>query len=98
PGGLRCRTNDSRGRAARPHSIESEMAALREAGHGDSVSRVWVHHERDVIREFEQRVATLMQAEDAVLCSSGYTANVGLIQSFAAKGTPVDLDMKSHIS
>jgi CAI-1 autoinducer synthase len=39
-----------------------------------------------------------MQAEDAVLCSSGYTANVGLIQSFAAKGTPVYLDMKAHIS
>ena len=29
-----------------------------------------------------------MLAEDCVLCSSGYTANVGLIQSFAAKRQP----------
>ncbi len=47
---------------------------------------------------FEQRVAALMRSEDAVLCSSGYTANVGLLQSFAPKGAPVFLDMKAHIS
>ena len=34
----------------------------------------------------------------ASLCSSGYTANVGLIQSFATRGSPVYLDMKAHIS
>ena len=98
PGDLKLRSNDYLCLAAHPHIIESEIAALREGGHGDSVSRVWIHHERDAIREFEQRVAALMKAEDAVLCSSGYTANVGLVQSFAAKGTPVYLDMKAHIS
>jgi CAI-1 autoinducer synthase len=35
--------------------------------------------------------------EESVLCSSGYTANAGLNQSFAAKGTPLYLDMKAHI-
>jgi CAI-1 autoinducer synthase len=98
PGDLKLRSNDYLCLAAHPHVIESEIAALKHGGHGDSVSRVWVHHERDAIRDFEQRVAALMEAEDAVLCSSGYTANVGLVQSFAAKGTPVYLDMKAHIS
>jgi CAI-1 autoinducer synthase len=98
PGDLKLRSNDYLCLAAHPHIIESEIAALKNGGHGDSVSRVWVHHERDAIREFEQRVAALMEAEDAVLCSSGYTANVGLVQSFAAKGAPVYLDMKAHIS
>lgn len=98
PGDIKVRSNDYLCLAGHPHIIESEIAALRAGGHGDAVSRVWIHHERDVIGEFEQRVAALMRAEDAVLCSSGYTANVGLIQSFATRGAPVYLDMKAHIS
>jgi CAI-1 autoinducer synthase len=98
PGDIKVRSNDYLCLAGHPHVIESEIAALRAGGHGDAVSRVWIHHERDVIRAFEQRVAALLQAEDAVLCSSGYTANVGLVQSFASKGNPVFLDMKAHIS
>ena len=98
PGDIKVRSNDYLCLAGHPHVIESEIAALRSGGHGDAVSRVWIHHERDTIREFEQRVAALMRAEDAVVCSSGYTANVGLIQSFATKGAPVYLDIKAHIS
>ena len=98
PGDIKVRSNDYLCLAGHPHVIESEIAALRAGGHGDAVSRVWIHHERDVIREFEQRVASLMRAEDAVLCSSGYTANVGLLQSFATRGAAVFLDMKAHIS
>jgi CAI-1 autoinducer synthase len=98
PGDIKVRSNDYLCLADHPHVIESEIAALRAGGHGDAVSRVWVHHERDVTREFEQRVAALMRAEDCVVCSSGYTANVGLIQSFATRGAPVFLDMKAHIS
>ena len=98
PGDIKLRSNDYLCLAAHPLVIESEIAALRAGGHGDAVSRVWMHHERDVIRDFEQRIAALMMAEDAVLCSSGYTANVGLVQSFASQGSPVFLDMKAHIS
>lgn len=98
PGDIKVRSNDYLCLAGHPHVIESEIAALRAGGHGDAVSRVWVHHERDITREFEQRVAALMRAEDCVVCSSGYTANVGLIQSFATRGAPVFLDMKAHIS
>jgi CAI-1 autoinducer synthase len=98
PGDIKVRSNDYLCLAGHPHVIESEVAALRSGGHGDSVSRVWVHHERDVTGDFERRVAALMRAEDCVLCSSGYTANVGLIQSFATRDKPVFLDMKAHIS
>jgi CAI-1 autoinducer synthase len=98
PGDIKVRSNDYLCLAGHPHIIESEIAALRAGGHGDAVSRVWIHHERDVIGCFEQRVAALLRAEDAVLCSSGYTANVGLLQSFALREAPVYLDMKAHIS
>lgn len=98
PGDIKVRSNDYLCLAGHPHVIESEIAALRAGGHGDAVSRVWIHHQRDITQAFEQRFAALMEAEDAVLCSSGYTANVGLIQSFALRDAPVYLDMKAHIS
>jgi CAI-1 autoinducer synthase len=39
-----------------------------------------------------------MEMEDAVVCQSGWCANVGLIQSIADKNTPVYLDMYAHAS
>ena len=98
PNAIRLRTNDYLCLAGHPRVIDAEVQALRQHGHGDSVSRVWLHHTRDTIRSFEERAAALLQAEDAVLCSSGYTANVGLIQTMASPGTPVYLDQKAHIS
>jgi CAI-1 autoinducer synthase len=92
------RTNDYLGLARHETIIEAEVAALRSGGHGESVSRVWLHHVKDVTQSFEDRVAALMQAESAILCSSGYTANVGLVQAIALAGTPVYLDQKAHIS
>ena len=97
-GDIKVRSNDYLCVAGHPHVIGREIAALRSGGHGDAVSRVWIHHERDVIRDFEQRVAVMLRAEDAVLCPSGYMANVGLLQTFATRGAPVFLDMKAHIS
>jgi CAI-1 autoinducer synthase len=78
--------------------IEAEVRALQASGHGDSVSRVFVHHEADGLKAFEQRVARLMGAEAAVLANSGYCANVGLIQAICRPDTPVFLDMKAHLS
>ncbi|MGI9405741.1 MAG: alpha-hydroxyketone-type quorum-sensing autoinducer synthase [Hyphomicrobiaceae bacterium] len=98
PGDIQLRTNDYLCLAGHPHVIEAEIQALRSNGHGDAVSRVWLHEEKDTTSAFESRVATLMRAEDALLCNSGYCANVGLIQSIANDTTPVYLDMKAHIS
>jgi CAI-1 autoinducer synthase len=78
--------------------VEAEVSALRSIGHGDSVSRIWLHHNDDALQAFERRVAALMGAEAAVLCNSGYCANVGLIQAIASPETPVYLDMKAHLS
>lgn len=97
-GAIKMCTNDYLCLAHNAVIMSAEIAALQEGGHGDSVSRVWLHHTQDVISTFEQRVAKLLGAGGAVLCSSGYTANVGLIQSFARPGAPVYLDQKAHIS
>lgn len=95
---VRLRTNDYLCLAADQRVIDAEVKILNAMGHGDSVSRVWGHQQKDALRAFEERMAHLMQAEDAVVCSSGYTANVGLIQAMASPKTPIYLDMKAHMS
>jgi CAI-1 autoinducer synthase len=92
------RSNDYLGLAHHPSIIDAEVTALRNTGHGESVSRAWQHHVRDTTFTFEERIAALMQAESALLCSSGYTANVGLIQAIARPGSVVFLDQKAHAS
>ncbi|MFZ1107511.1 MAG: alpha-hydroxyketone-type quorum-sensing autoinducer synthase [Rhodomicrobium sp.] len=98
PGAVRLRSNDYLCVAGDRRVIEAEVRALQAGGHGDSVSRAFVHHEADGLNAFEQRVARLMGAEAAVLANSGYCANVGLIQAICRPETPVFVDMKAHLS
>lgn len=98
PNSILMRSNDYLCLAGDKRIIKAEIRALRKMGHGDSVSRVFLHHERDILHIFEHRVAKLMKAEACVLCPSGYTANVGIIQAIATPETPIYLDMKAHIS
>lgn len=98
PGSIKMRSNDYLCLARHPRIIEAKRAALSDFGHGESVSRIWLHHEHDILRAFEDRVARLMRAGGAVLCNSGYCANVGLIQAVATPETPVYIDMKAHAS
>jgi CAI-1 autoinducer synthase len=97
-GSIRLRSNDYLCISRHPHLIQTEIDCLRTVGHGDSISRSFLHHYRDVSSLFEERLADLMQAEAAVLVNSGYGANVGLIQSIARDDVPVYIDMKAHIS
>jgi CAI-1 autoinducer synthase len=95
---IKLRSNDYLCLAGDPRVITAEMSALMESGHGDSVSRSFLHHEQDALHCFEQRVAGLMGAEAAVLANSGYCANVGLMQSICRPDTPIYMDMKAHLS
>jgi CAI-1 autoinducer synthase len=98
PGSVQMRSNDYLSIAGDPRIVAAEIAALEASGHGEAVSRVWMHEEADVTRQFELRLAKLMQAEDVVLASSGYTANLGLIQAIADNDTTIYIDRKAHMS
>ncbi len=95
---VQLRTNDYLCIANDTRIVEAEVAVLRDGGHGDTASRVWSYHHTDPIKAFEHRLAGLMLAQDAVLTTSGYTANVGLIQSIARPEIPIYMDMKAHMS
>jgi CAI-1 autoinducer synthase len=95
---IQMRTNDYLSIAGDVRIIEAEIAVLRCQGHGEAISRVFVHTRLDQHRAFERRFAQLMRAEDAVLCMSGYCANTGLLQVITAPETPVFIDLRAHAS
>jgi CAI-1 autoinducer synthase len=57
---IRLRTNDYLCLSQHPRIIAAEVDALQRYGHGESVSRIWMHHQQDPLNVFEKRVATLM--------------------------------------
>lgn len=95
---VRMMTNDYLFISGDERIIRMESQALSAFGHGDAVSRIFVDRGDDAQGRFEQRVADYMRAEAAVLCMSGYCANIGLIQAIAGPGVPVHIDMRAHAS
>ncbi len=98
PWSIRLCTNDYLALAQDPRIIEAEAAVLRDQGHGEPVSRAFRSHHEDLQRGFEHRMAGMLGCEDAVLCQSGYNANVGLVQCFGSTGRPIYIDMRAHAS
>lgn len=98
PGDVVMQSNDYLSLANDQRILTAKAEALMTNGHGDAISRVFAHHRHDAHRNFEKRIAALMQAEDAALVMSGYNANVGILESFAVPGTPVYLDQRAHAS
>jgi CAI-1 autoinducer synthase len=48
--------------------------------------------------QFERALCDWLGVEDGLLCQSGYTANLGLLQVVADPGTPVYMDSLAHMS
>jgi CAI-1 autoinducer synthase len=48
--------------------------------------------------DFRSLIGECMHAEDVLLTTSGWTANVGLLESLVNPETPVYMDMKAHAS
>ncbi|MEZ5842015.1 MAG: aminotransferase class I/II-fold pyridoxal phosphate-dependent enzyme, partial [Hyphomicrobiales bacterium] len=97
-GAVVMQSNDYLSLAGDPRIARAKADALLAHGHGDAISRVFVHHREDAHRAFERRFSGLLRAEDAVLCMSGYNANTGLLQAFAGRDVPVYLDIRAHAS
>ncbi len=56
------------------------------------------HRAERASADLEAALATHVHAQSAVLCQSGWEANVGLLQSIADPATPVYLDSRTHMS
>ena len=97
PDALHLSSNDYLAIARHPDIIRSMGRTLRSDGNGLLMSGIFLHGDCPHLK-FENRLSTFMRAEAGVLCQSGYTANIGLIQSIASARTPVYVDMMAHMS
>ncbi len=89
-------SNDYLGLAADRRLAEAASRAARRWGSGAGASRL-ITGTLGVHRELEERLAALKGAESAVLFSTGYQANLGVLQALMPEGT-IFSDRLNHAS
>nr|WP_315396652.1 alpha-hydroxyketone-type quorum-sensing autoinducer synthase [uncultured Duganella sp.] len=83
--------------AGEPALVGAQVAALRASAGELLMSAVYLQ-EGSAQHRLERKFAALMGAQDGILAQSGWAANVGLVQTLAAPGIPVYLDVQAHAS
>jgi CAI-1 autoinducer synthase len=89
--------NDYLSVTGRPEIVQAQLDALRENREHIVQSGVFQLDGSPTSR-FEAALAGFVGKQGALLCQSGYTANLGLIQVIADAETPVYLDSLAHMS
>jgi len=97
PGAVRLDGNDYLGVTGHPEIVQAQVSALREDTEAVVQSGVFLLDAHPA-HAFERAMAQWMGKQDGFLCQSGYTANMGLLQSIADETTPVYLDSLAHMS
>jgi CAI-1 autoinducer synthase len=89
--------NDYLAVTGHPHIVQAQIDSLR--CNQDVVVQSSVFHLAGTpTHQFEQALAEWVGADSALLCQSGYTANLGLLQVVADPQTPVYVDSLAHMS
>ncbi|MGL4575351.1 MAG: alpha-hydroxyketone-type quorum-sensing autoinducer synthase [Burkholderiaceae bacterium] len=97
PNAVRLDGNDYLGLSGHEHIIRSQAHALQRNGVSMIQSSVFLSEEHPA-HAFEQRIAKFVGKSNAVLCQSGYAANIGLLQAIADQNTPIYMDALAHAS
>lgn len=90
-------TNNYLGLTFDPACIEANVDATRAAGVGTTGSRI-ANGTYNEHRALERRVAEFYNKREAVVFSTGYTANLGVICGLAGRGDHILIDADSHAS
>lgn len=94
---LNLSSNNYLGLADHPKLKEAAIAAIREYGCGAGASRL-ITGTTSLHEQLEQRLSTFKGCEQALLFSSGYHANMGVITSLVGAGDVVLSDELNHAS
>ena len=97
PNAVRLDGNDYLGVTGHPAIVQAQVDAITKSSEFVVQSGVFLLHQHPS-RAFEQTLADWVGKEDAFLCQSGFSANVGLLQSIADAQTPVYIDTMAHTS
>ena len=91
-------SNDYLSIANHPDILAAQKAALLSKEDSVLMSSIFLQADSAQV-VFENKMADFLNAEEAILCQSGYAANVGLIQSIVEDtGIPVYVDQMAHMS
>src|SRR5262249_51455198 len=90
-------SNDYLGLTQHPDVARAARAAIDRWGTGAGAARL-TGGSRPVHSELEQELATWKHAEQAVLFSTGFTANLGVLTTFAGPDVLVCSDELNHAS
>lgn len=96
-GAIMMSSNDYLCMAQNTNIIKAQIDALLYHGNGMLMSAIFLHGDNPQ-ENFEKRLANFMGYEAGIVSQSGFSANVGLIQSIAQKNLPVYVDMLAHMS
>ncbi len=90
-------SNGYLGLATHPTVVGAAAAAVRTHGTGTGSARL-VTGAQDLHRDLEDDLAAWKQTEDALLFSSGYLANLGVLGALAGRGDTIVSDELNHAS
>jgi 8-amino-7-oxononanoate synthase len=90
-------SNNYLGLASHPQIIAAVQQAVEQWGWGSAASRLITGH-MPPHAQLEQALAQFKQTESALVCSTGYQANLAAIRSLARSGDVVFLDKLNHAS
>ncbi|SBS38708.1 CAI-1 autoinducer synthase [Marinomonas spartinae] len=91
-------SNDYLDLANHPAIVDIQRKALGNLDDLELISSIFMHGDNPQLN-FEHRMAKFMNSEEAVLCQSGYNANIGLIQAIVENtDAPIYIDMMAHMS
>jgi CAI-1 autoinducer synthase len=97
PDAVRLDGNDYLSVTGRPEIVQAQLDALR-CNREFVVQSGVFQLDGSPTSRFEEALAAYVGKEGALLCQSGYTANLGLIQVIADAQTPVYVDSLAHMS
>ncbi len=90
-------SNNYLGLAAHPHVTSAVKAAVDEWGWGAGASRLVSGH-MEPHRCLEERLAAFKRAEAALVCPTGYAANLAAVRALGRSGDAILLDKLNHAS
>jgi len=88
-------SNDYLGLANHPKIVEAAMRALKRYGLGAGASHMVSGHMR-AHHELEEKLADYVKLPKALLFSSGYMANLGILTALAGRGDTLFADKLNH--
>lgn len=90
-------SNDYLGLAHHPDLIQAVQVAVAEAGVGSGASHLITGHHR-LHHELEEALASFVRLPRALLFSTGYMANLGIVTALTGRGDAIFADRLNHAS